>query len=643
MKTRDKNRPIRSLLLLMLAGLMLFVAGCETDDTTDPTAPAGETPDVEVAASLSAAAKAPATVSINIDQIEMFENPTSSIAADAGIYQDADVDTWSGEGVDYPDKSARSAYNFRAMRALAVHGAGLVTGSAEHVERASQFPQLARFGKDAGDTISVEYFDGPDSTGLNALIETDQQDIVRFVSQREYPRILFHVVRRDQEILVDTNGTLEDGSDDKYHSIFHEIEWFGGSVETGTMEPVSGSGPMEAGVMVRAVHHVEDPRFHLLQAWTEAEIIVDPGEIPVDGDEILYSLEATVHWLTDAEHYAIIEEPDGNAIEQDTIVRAVGQFSAAPANGWLESISDTLMVQLGDLEDEDDDLLIDARRLSVFDGTASDGGSPRSHVSFTPDEPVSPGEEPCGGEATQDVWYPSVWWVVHIEREADVECDGSGSLHVYMLMRDGSTIERTITWDGAGTASVTENRPDGTSVTGTFTESTGEYSLVTTYPSGHDPVVRNQHGQIQEGEVEAWEIVTWQDAHPDTTYFTSTGDDTAFAAQGYRVDGDLREDYTLTAQADGTQIGTWSRNDGATAEFTLDKLDGGGAHLVWTAESPAEPGEPSVEGEIWFAPDGSGTGTVTLTQYGVSVTFDIVFDADGTSELVDSLGKATPF
>ncbi len=633
--------PISSAFLLLIATFALLVAGCSQEE--DLTGPGTQTPEAEMAASLSKSAQAPALVNANLSQIEMFTNPTSSLAEDAGIYEDAEAEAWAGEGVSFPDKSARSAYNFRAMRNLTVQGVGLATGSSDHLMRMDQLPCFDRLAKDEGDTVSVEYFDTPDSSGLNALIETDTPDVLRFVSLREYMPVLGRVVRRDQEIIIDTNGTLEDGSDDEYHSIFHEEEMFGGEVSTGTLAPVSGSGPMGPGIQVRALHHVEDPRFHPLQEWTEAEIILDPGEIPVEGDEILYSLEATVHWRSDAEHHAVLVEPNGGAIEDDTIVEARGTFTAAPANQWLEAVNDTIHVQMGDLETEDDDLLHDARRRAVFDGVASDGGSPRNYVRFIPDEPVPPGEEPCGGEAMQDIWYPQNWWLVHMLREADIECDGSGSLHVLMEMRDGTSYERWITWDGTGGAAITENRADGTAVTGTFDESTGEYSLQTTYPAGHDPVARDQHGQVQEGSVEAWEIVTWADAHPDTTYFSSVGDEASFDATGYRVDGDLREDYTLSAQADGTQHGTWSRNDGATAEYTLDKLAGGGAHLVFEAENPSEPGEPSVEGEVWFAPDGSGTGTVTYTQYGNTVTYEIVFGPDGTSELIDTSGTVIPF
>jgi hypothetical protein len=630
---RNGMAAISSLLILALAG------GC-SDDATSPEV---KNPEPAVAAELSQAAQTSGMVGSLLQQLELFQNPMSCLAEDAGIYQEIPLDGWTGDDISFPAKSAQTAASFRQLRDLMAQTTALEAAKSQvmrrlDILRAQDSSGTDPFGKDAGDTIAVEYFDSPDSTGLNALIETDTQDLVRFVSLRDYPPRLGQVVRRDQEILLDTQGTLENPEDDEYHTLFHEQEMFGGEVATGTLGAVSGSGPLLPGVLARAVYHVEDPRFNILQEWTESVMTLDLGEFRVPDDEIVYGLEATVHWRSDAEHHAVLEAVGGGAIEEDTIVEARGDFTAAPANIWLEAINDTLRVQLGDLDIDEDDLLLEASRSAVFDGTASDGGHPRSYVHFLPDEPVPPGEEPCGGQAEQEVWYPATWWLVHLLREADIECDGSGSLHILMEMRDGSSYERWITWDGAGTASVTENRQDGTTVVGIFNETTGEYSLLTTFSAGHDPVSRDQHGQMLEGSLTAWDIVTWQDAHPDTTCFSATGDGAAFAATGYRTDGDLHEEFTLSGQEDESLAGTWSRNDGASGEFTLEAIEGGGQHLIFAAAAPNEPGHPSLSGEVWFAPDGSGSGTVTITQYGVSVTYEVTFAPDGTGTLDDGEG-----
>ena len=638
MKTPTTNRLILRCWPL-LALLVLGLAGC-SDDPTDP----GTIPDAEKAAELTAGVQGPATVGGTMNDLDMFRNPLSSLSEDAGIYQETPVDgDWGGDVTfDYPSKAAMAAAGFRGAKTAAKEARVLTAAKGAPLARLAR-KAIEQPGKAAGDTVAVVYYDTADSTGLDALIETDETDILRLVSQRAYAGAgPLQIAMRSTEIVLDSNGTVEDGADDVFHAVSHSSALGNGETTTAELAPVAGPGPMEPGVEVRAYQRVDDPSFHILQEWHESELILDPGDFQTDGDEAIHSLVATVHWRNGAEHTASIAPVAGGAILPDEDVRAVGAFTARPNNLWLETTADTLRVRLGDLEDDTDDLLYEISRAAVFDGVAADGGQPRSYVHMLPDEPAAPGDEPCGGEALQDIHYPSDWWLSRLTRSADIECDGSGTLTVDMTYRDGSSFTRTITWDGQGAGTVTENRIDGTVVTGSFDETTGAYALTTTYPAGHDPVSRDRHGTALEGSVEAWEIVVWQDAHPDTTYFTAVESGGETTASGYRVDGDLREDFSLVHDEDGNASGEWTRNDGAEGEFELEMLEGGGSHLVFAASDPAAEGSPSVTGEIYYAPDGSGTGTVTFTQNGNSVTYTVTFGPDGAGTLEDGAGNTVP-
>lgn len=630
--------PRRGWTLLTLSLLLLTAAGCSDDD---PASPSGRQPDAEMAASLAQPARTVATVEENLDQIDLFANPLSTIAGDAGLSGDADLEGWTGEGIDFPGQSAQLAQAARDGSRLPRDLANL--SRSKSLSRDLALAIGGAIQKADGDTLSVEYFDTADSTGLNALVLVTGPDLVKYVVQRQYPARLGHPVRVEQEIVIDTNGTLENDTDDAYHSATHLVEMTGGELSTGTLAPVSGNGPMEAGVPVLAHLRVENPRWRPLQEWNEVDIVLDPGDFRTEGDESLESVTSTVHWLTDAEYTATIAAVGGGSLESAGRVRAVGLLSAAPANGWLESVSDTLEAYLGDLESDEDDLLYSLARGSVFDGTAFDGGSPRHHLRFLPDEPVSPGDEPCGGEAHEDVWYPAEWLLVHLQRDADLECDGSGTLHELREFRGGSSFERTVTWDGQGGATVSENRLDGTSVAGTFDGNTGQYDISTTFPSGHDPVARHQSGTALEDSIEAWDVFTWQDAHADSTYFYAIDEIDSRTISGTHRDGDLREQFTVSAVGlageEESVTGSWSRNDGATGEFTLQQLEGGSSDLTFAASDPAAEGSPSVTGEITYAPDGSGFGTVTITQYGVTVTYEIVFGPDGEGSLEGEGGE----
>lgn len=638
MFTREFHISNFRLVLLALLALAGMLAGCSDDD---PAAVSGETPQAEVAASLAQPSQTVAAVEENLNQLDQFENPLGNLAADVGLAEDLDFEAWTGEGMSFPDQAGALASSMRDI--------GLLKSRTVQLANTKELPRHFDVAREKsamdvvdGDTLAVEYFDTPDSTGLNALIVVTAPDLVRFVVQREYPRILGQVVRLEQEIVIDTQGTFDDDTDDLYYSATHEVEMFGGEIAYGNLAPVSGEGPMEAGVQVLAHSRVDDPRWHILQAWNEADIVMDPGDFRVEGDETIYSVDLTVHWRNDAEYSAELAGLQGGPINGEGEVRALGFLTAAPSDPWLESISDTLLARLGDLDLENDDLLIEVSRGAVFDGTARDGGHPRHYVHFVPSEPVLAGNEPCGGVVEQDVWYPATWLLVHLQRDADIDCDGSGSLHELQELRDGSDFERTITWDGAGNATISEDRLDGTLVTGTFNESTGDYSIATTFPAGNDPVSRTQYGQSGESSIDAYDVFVWQDAHADSTHFAATNDGAETSIAGYKVRGDLREEFAVTVVEDESITGTWSRNDGAAGDFTLEQLEGGSSHLVYSATDPQAEGSPSITGDLYFAPDGSGYGTIVLTQFGNTVTYEITFGPDGTGGLDDGDGEVIP-
>lgn len=634
--------PKRSWPLLFLLILIIGLTGCSSDDPTS----VGEDPDPQQAADLAKSIQGPAEIGTTMADLDMFLSPLSSLTEDVGIGDDSLLGGgWNDEGVgyDFPDKALITAKAFRGVLLTRDTGIAATSGQESPLKQLSNLGAEIAMDKASGDTIAVVYYDTADSTGLDALIETDEINILRLVSQRTYPGAgLLQIAQRQSEIVLDSNGTLENGDDDSFFSIHHEFTRGNGEQTTGNIASTDGASAMGPGVQVRAYHRVDDPSFHIIQAWNEAELVLDPGEFDIEGDEAFYQLAATVHWRNDAEHTFAIAPVEDEIIEPDTDVLITGSFTASGANTWLETADDTLLARLGDLGDESDDLLFEITRSQVFDALAADGDHARNFVRMTPDEPIAPGEEPCGGTAEQDIHYPANWWLQHLVREVDLNCDGSGTMTVAMEFLDGTSYTRTIVWDGEGAATVTENRADGTVLNGSFNESTGAYSLVTTYPTGHDPVSRDRHGTAVEGSIEAFETVVWLDGHDDQTYFLATDTETQTTITGYRIDGQDREDFSLTSNDDGNTTGSWSRNDGAQGQFEVAMLVGGGYSMTFSASDPSAPGSPSMTGKIDFAPDGSGVGTITFTQFGNSVTYVVNFGPDGTGTLEDASGAVLP-
>jgi len=652
MKTRNNPLIRAALSLTALLGLLILGSGCEH------SVPVQENPDAQIAASLAASSQTAAAVDENLDLAEIFANPMGESIEDLGLDEDPDdFDPWTGGGVNFPEFARIGADAFRGTKDLNLNMAALPQSK----DRALEKLNIALAGGDRadafegepGDTIAAYYYNGPDTLGVDALIMVEPPSLVRWISLQTYPNGVYdpehpfvNKVRQDSEIVLDTMGTDEDGSDDQFYSLFFEKEWANGEIDTGTMAPQSGEGPMQAGELVEATHRVDNPMFHPLQDWVESVVVLDPGEIPVEEDEVLYSMQHTVHWLSDAEHTALIRAEDEGPLEDGSTVEVSASFTAAPGNPWLESIADAMLADMGVLDDEGDDLLLFVSRDMVFDGTAMDGGNPRSHIEFTPEEPVAPGEEPCGGEAHEVVYYPENWWLLYLERDAEIGCDGSGTLRVYMEFLDGSTYERIITWYPDGTADLTETRADGTVVAGSWNENTGEYDVTTTFPAGNDPVSREQSGQVQEGYVTARDETIWQDGHDDVTEFTATETENGYTVDGTKVDGDVEETFHLESQEDESREGSWSRSVGgsevASGSFALEALEGGGSHLTFNAMNLEEEGEPSIVGEMWFAPDGSGHGTIEVTQFGKTVTYTLEWGPDGEGYLTDTEGNTFP-
>ncbi len=638
MKKRTPARRALALLAIPLAAIALL-SGCER------TTPSETPPDADVAASFAASAQSAATVNENLQLAQLFANPMASATGDLGLAEDPEFDPWTGQGVDFPQLALVNAQAFRAAAALQVTAARSARAGRKATAALPAYDAGPGFDRAEGDTLSVEYFNSADSTGLNAVIEAAGQDMVRFVAIRDYPNaILWQVSHRESEVLIDTNGTLADPEDDSYHRLSIGETLANGQVSSGLIQPVAGPGPIGPDTLVEADLRVDDPSFHPFQAWIETVVRMEIGALDTEGDEVFHRLANTVHWKSGAEQTAVIEAAGGGAIVNGSEVTLTATFTAAPGNPWLESVEDHIRANLGELEDEGDDLLLEIGRVSTFDGQTAEGDSPSATVTFTPEDPVGVGEEPCGGNFEEEIFYAAGWWLQHAQRQVEISCAGAGSYHLHLDFLDGSSLDRTITWDGAGAATLTESRPDGVSVEGEFNESSGEYSVITTFAAGSDPVSREQTGTILPGSLAARDEFFWQDDHADYRTFTATETAEGWTATGQHVKGGLTETFSVTGTA-STLTGEWSRTAAgvnASGEYTLEALDAGGAHLVFSARDTLAEGNPSAVGDFWYAADGSGHGTLVYTQFGHTVTYNVSWTGDGAGTLSDGQGNTIP-
>ncbi|MCP4545002.1 MAG: hypothetical protein GY835_00895 [bacterium] len=625
------------LMTQMILAALLLLSGCEQ------TTPVQDPPDSRTAASLAVVSRTPATVEDNLALQTMFDTPMSMATGESGLYGDIEGDAWTSESISIPEISALNSLAFSAIGTFRGSTAGAVRGKGKFVEE-PHFAQVeTRADPAPGDTLFVNHFPGnPLVDGLDALIYVDPPHRLRFVSLRNHPDAPAILPTRSLvEVVFDTNGTPLNPLDDIHFSLHAEEEWANGQRITGDLASETPGEPIAADGVAVALHRTENPMFNPLQSWRETEVRLVIGSLDTDEDDAMHSLRCTVHWLSGAELTTQVNEVDDGPIMDEVTVDVSATFTAAPANAWLEMVVDTLRMQLGVQADGSDDLLESISRESTFDGVDMNGDNPRSIVSFTPAEPVGNGQEPDAGVFEQLVFYPVDWWLLRLDRTLTINADGSGSLDAEMLFRDGSTFTRHVTWDGAGNATLTEERPGGVVVSGTWNESDGEFNVTTTFAAGHDPISRVQSRIFSEGAYEFSDEFIWLDGHTDLSTFSVTGDEDNFTIVGHSERGDVIEDFTLSGRP-GALEGDWSRNDGASGSFELDELEGGGSHLLFTAVESDEEGDCSIAGEIWFAPDGSGHGTVDVTENGVTITLTIEFGPDGTGLLHDSEGNEYP-
>jgi hypothetical protein len=246
---------------------------------------------------------------------------------------------------------------------------------------------------------------------------------------------------------------------------------------------------------------------------------------------------------------------------------------------------------------------------------------------------------------------------------------GNGSFTQVYTMRDGSTE----TWNYTYTSSGLTQTYHGTSNDGSTDDSIYTYSATSTSapPQVHE-VYKDKSGSYvtdgvygQDGSFNGTE--SFQDANNSTVHWnltetqgsdgsssqvvdTSTG--SWYSHYTYDVHADKSSDYVFASDDTTTQVqpdvaGSYHYNsDGSGQGSYRWQYDGGSkldVNVTFTADgsatqgwsfTDASSGQVTQTGSIHYAPDGSGSGTVTnVVQGGASQTCDVTVSADGTSSV----------
>jgi hypothetical protein len=596
----------------LLGAAIAAVAGCGNE--TAPPVPV----DPEKATAAGAQAGQFAQLATSEDVLDAVEQPFSSAAGDLeglGAVGLGEIDLGGTSGpallAGAPGRLARSRVGagVRAMRdALAAKlGSGARIGAPE----CNPIPGTACQSAD----VCVE--------------ATSEENVV--VVTIEMVACEGIIARAEQRLTVDTKGTVG-SDDDEIRDAWSFVALVSGLEVELSLTPISGPAIVD-GARVDARETIRHPA-GLVRSQTNT-MEVEMGLLAVDGDEVIWDLSSQVDFRNGATASIAVAEvaevPDG--ITDGDRVRVTTQFTAEPGNPRLESASTVVEVLVAVLVDPEDDLYASVQHTLVFDGSTALGGLPTATLLFVPVEPVAEGTEPCGGTLTRTAAFPAGWEAQTLQHTLTLGCDSGGSSQLEVAFADGTNFSRRITWTGSGAATLEMTGRDGTTTAGSWNRNGASASFVidTLFPAGSDPVSVHQEGASDRAAgTRSYSIeATYADLHVETLAVqaqrTSDGRRTL---TGSATTPAGTTEFALEWDPEAQQLsGSSSGPQDESGSFTLTRLEGGGATLVFTWTDPSE--DLTVTGEAAIGPDGKGCGTLTVTQGNGSSQYAFCFDAAG--------------
>ncbi|RME01272.1 MAG: hypothetical protein D6812_08370, partial [Deltaproteobacteria bacterium] len=201
--------------------------------------------------------------------------------------------------------------------------------------------------------------------------------------------------------------------------------------------------------------------------------------------------------------------------------------------------------------------------------------------------------------------------------------DGSAHSEQEARFSDGTTATRTIEDSGMGEIHLESVDRDGTILIGVLDRNAKSYRFVTTPPQGAAYVrieeigsyFHDKEGKLH-GESRRTRFTSEEEGITQFYAFLRDEDRTTI-----RVTGDPRQggEGLITVETmEGVTLhsGTWVEADGTTILLSTRQFLDGAAVQTTTLDDPATLESPDARGDIFFAPDGSGTGTIT--RYGAT-------------------------
>lgn len=430
-------------------------------------------------------------------------------------------------------------------------------------------------------------------------------------------------------LTVDTAGTVAE-DDDLIVAMDSEILFDDGSEVLGSVRPVED--PAIGDNTLVTLSEIVRPATGAVVQQNNV-LTMDLGLIETDGDEIIWELSSVLDFRNGASNSIAVTElniPDG--IRDDDQLAIDAEFVAPPSDPNIESASATIWFDVVSLEDESDDLLGRVSQTLVLDGNTDDGGIPTVFDVYEPDNWVAQGEEPTGGTFTRNATFPAGSDATLLTLSVDYDQSTGGSLDLDVEFADGTSYSLDISWDGAGTSTIAAVNRDGSTLDGSFNETTNSFTITTTYPAGHELSHVVQSGS-SDGVVHDYTVVaTYSDQRTETLTVESTESDGIRTVMATAETFEGVSTFT-TAQnlLTGVITGSATGPDGESLEYSLTPLGDGRRLLEFSGEDVEN--DVTVSGAVVLNVDGSGCGSVRVSSDGASRTYRLCFDGDGTGTI----------
>lgn len=272
-----------------------------------------------------------------------------------------------------------------------------------------------------------------------------------------------------------------------------------------------------------------------------------------------------------------------------------------------------------------------------------------SQDELIPNPPIHYGEEPISGTYKLNITFPKGELKSYL-RLIDFKADKSGVISEKWIFIDETEGKRKTTYNAEGLVTVEAINRDGTKLSGVYNKADGSYKQVIIPPEDHPVKQIDEVGKIK---VDENENVSGK-IHREIIFKGSDEiykEDIAFAQEKnivkIKTENNLggHGETMITKNPESVTVeGRITDKDGKVTDYVELHYADGTSKQLFFQDDPNTIISPDVQGEIEFASDGSGIGTIIVyNEDKTFVTYYIIFNGNGTGSIVDSEGNHKQF